>query len=390
MALRLTYWGVFESNYPRNRMFIDELGRLDDVSVRVCHVPLFEKDIDKSRSYFSLGNLVRKGLNLALAYLKLSRWYFKLRRDTDVWMCGYIGQTDVIALQLLKRVMWDKTPLVFNPLVSVYDTIVLDRQKYRPGSLMAKLFYWQDALAFRLADHILIDTRKHAAFLQETFGLSEDKVSVVPVAAERLFFPETPQFNPGVATELKVQLIGKFIPLHGLPFVLEAADILRHENIRFQLVGGGQLEDDVRADIKKRALTTVEIHPWVPYATLPGLIAGAHVSLGIFDPGSKSQRVIPNKVYQSLAMGNLTITADSPAMRELSQVEDLLFLVQPGSGEALAAKIMDVFKHYTTYKDRTKFIAQYMRKHYHPTVIAQQVRQILQDQVSPGLTTETD
>jgi hypothetical protein len=62
MALRLTYWGVFESNYPRNRMFIDELGRLDDVSVRVCHVPLFEKDIDKSRSYFSLGNLVRKGL----------------------------------------------------------------------------------------------------------------------------------------------------------------------------------------------------------------------------------------------------------------------------------------------------------------------------------------
>jgi glycosyltransferase involved in cell wall biosynthesis len=72
---------------------------------------------------------------------------------------------------------------------------------------------------------------------------------------------------------------------------------------------------------------------------IPGYMASAQIILGIFGDTNKTRRVIPNKVYEAMAMGKCTITADTPAVRELEGSSEALSLVPVANAEALAEAI---------------------------------------------------
>ena len=72
-------------------------------------------------------------------------------------------------------------------------------------------------------------------------------------------------------------------------------------------------------------------------------IAQADVCLGIFGDTQKTQRVIPNKVYECLAMRKPVITADTSAIRELFGDDDMM-LVKTADSESLAAAILHLKK----------------------------------------------
>jgi glycosyltransferase involved in cell wall biosynthesis len=105
------------------------------------------------------------------------------------------------------------------------------------------------------------------------------------------------------------------------------------------VIGSGQLESTVeqfalRVDPKRF------IHRrWVAYPRLPNRIAQANCVLGIFGTTPKAGRVIPNKVYQAMAMGAPIITRDSPAVRKVLTDGESALLVQPGDPEALARAV---------------------------------------------------
>lgn len=58
---------------------------------------------------------------------------------------------------------------------------------------------------------------------------------------------------------------------------------------------------------------------------LPNMIAKADVCLGIFGSTEKTNRVIPNKVFESIAMKKTVLTADTPAVRELFNDDEIAF-----------------------------------------------------------------
>ena len=72
---------------------------------------------------------------------------------------------------------------------------------------------------------------------------------------------------------------------------------------------------------------------------LIGEIDNSDVCLGIFGDTPKTSLVIPNKVYEALAMARPVITADTPAIRELFDENDML-LVKPADPESLAEGIL--------------------------------------------------
>ena len=83
--------------------------------------------------------------------------------------------------------------------------------------------------------------------------------------------------------------------------------------------------------------SNVELPGRVPLQEMPREIAAASLCLGIFGTSAKAARVVPNKVFECLAVGRPIVTADTPAIRDALQGQ--VAVVPAGAPEALAREI---------------------------------------------------
>ncbi len=254
-------------------------------------------------------------LRLARAELRLLR---RASKRYDAVIVGYPGHFDLPAARRAAR----GAPVLFNPLVSLADTLVSDRARFRTGSLAARALSFVDRRALRAADVVVADTEQHARFFADLADLERVEVCFVG-AEERVFRPG----SFGAFTH--ALFVGKLIPLHGLETILDAARLA--PELPFRIVGTGQL-DEVMANRP----ANVEWVSWVEYERLGGELHAAGAALGIFGSSEKAARVIPNKAFQALACATPLVTADTPAARELLVDGESALLVPPGDAQALA------------------------------------------------------
>jgi len=284
--------------------------RAADVEVVEEHVAVW----DDLREGWSAGPV--RALKLAAAEARL---FARRPHRVDAIVVGYPGHADLPAARRAAR----GRPVVFNPLVSLADTLVGDRGRFRAGSLAARALERIDRHAFRSADLVVADTDAHAHFLGQLTGRGDIAVAFVG-AEDRIFTPGWQAHEPFTAL-----FVGKLIPLQGVETILAAARAA--PEIAFRIVGSGQFEP-----LLAQRPPNVEHVPWVEYELLPGEIRAAGCALGIFGTTAKAQRVIPNKAFQALACGAPLITADTPAARELLVDGESALLVPPGDADALA------------------------------------------------------
>ncbi len=307
--MRVLYFGTYERDYPRNAQVIACL-RGAGVDVAERHVSVWEGREHK----FAAG--IGSAARLAVAEAEL--WARRPEPSFDAIIVGYPGHLDMTAARRAAR----GKPVILNPLVSLADTLVDDRGRFKPGSLPARVLRGIDRAAFRKADVVAADTEAHASLFRE---LGARRVEVCLVGAEERIF------GPGWTGGGPFLFVGKLIPLHGLETILAAAALVDHP---FRVVGSGQLEP-----LLARRSANVDWVPWVAYDELPRELHVASAALGIFGTSAKAARVIPNKAFQALACGTPLVTADTPAARELLVDGESALLVPPGDAEALAAAL---------------------------------------------------
>ena len=312
--MRVLYFGTYERDYPRNAQVISSL-RGAGVEVVERHVGVWEG----RRQTWSLGP--GAALRLAAAEVRL------LARPPgrfDAVVVGYPGHLDLPAAKWVAC----GRPVVFNPLVSLSETLIEDRGRFAAGSPAGRLLRWIDRSALRRADLVVADTAASARALAELAGLPPERVKVCFVGAEeRLFRPGWEQ-----PARFGALFVGKLIPLHGLATILAAARLA--PELPFTIVGSGQLDALVASPPPN-----VERVDWVDYERLPDRLRVAGCALGIFGTSAKGQRVIPNKVFQALACGTPVVTADTPGARELLRDGESALLVPPGDAHALAGAL---------------------------------------------------
>ena len=137
--MRVLYFGTYERDYPRNAQVISSL-RLAGVDVIERHASVWER----RRHKWSLG--VGAALRVAGAETRLL--FGRGRSDFDAVIVGYPGHFDMPAARRLAG----RRPLVFNPLVSLFDTLVEDRGRFKQGTAGAGVLRQVDRIAFRRAD----------------------------------------------------------------------------------------------------------------------------------------------------------------------------------------------------------------------------------------------
>jgi len=227
---------------------------------------------------------------------------------------------------------------------SLYDTAVIDRNLYKKKSLPARLLYGVEWLASRLADVPFLDTKAHAEYFADLYHLPRGRIAHVPVGVESENFSRPSQQCAlwDGSRPMEVLFYGQFIPLHGLDTLVDAIALWEKSPpfpIQWTIVGRGQESTQIDARIKSlmpsRRLSQIRRIPWIAYDQLFQTITEADLCCGIFGTSEKANRVIPNKVYQILAMSKPLITGDTAAIREIVRPGPAVELVTPGDPVAL-------------------------------------------------------
>lgn len=351
--MRVAYIGRYQTKekFPRNQIIISAL-RLQGIVVDECRL-----SHHWSRRW--------------LAYLRYGHQLSK----ADVLIVGAPAHVDMFVAKFWSFVLG--RPLVFDPLISLYDTYVNDRKVFAIGSIQARWLRWLDQITMNGADLVLADTQANAQYYAQTLGVLSP-ITVIPVGTDMHLFTASGKKESSTFT---AYYHGRFIPLHGVEVIVEAARLLKAEPIRFVLVGDGSQRKAIEALIKKYDLTNIELQPAVTYDQLPKSMAQADVFLvGPFGGSSKADRVIPNKLYEALAMKLPAIVVETPAMQELFDHSQLLF-IQDKSPQTLASALQSAMGDTAGLKALARAGYAHVNQVASPTAIGQRLQLILGEMI---------
>lgn len=347
--MRVCYFGIYNSGYSRNRILISGLRR-NQIEVAEC----------------------ASQKKWVLKYLDLIWKHYKMRDRYDVMIVGYPGYQAAILAKFLTS-----KPIILDAFTSLYDSMVCDRGLARPHSLRGRYYWFLDWLSMKSADIVLFDTQEHIRYASKEFGIAEKKFRKIWIGAlTDIFYPTTP--SKEASEFFFVLFFGSFIPLQGVGYIIRAAKILEKENMRFVFIGNGQTKPEMLKLAEELNPGNIVFQDLLSQDALRFKIAEADICLGIFGNTDKTERVIPNKVYECLAMKKPVITADTPAARELLGGEDVFF-VKPADSVSLAAGILRL-------KNDKKAMERIARNGYDtfianatPRILGKELRRIIND-----------
>lgn len=251
------------------------------------------------------------------------------RKDYDLSFIGFAPQ---LVLPFFRRLR--EKPVIEDFFISLYDTFVQDRKKFRPGSLPAKLLKKLDEKTLSLGDRVITDTRAHADYFIRELGCSPEKTEVLYLEADsEIYHPMKAVRESGAP--FRVLYFGSILPLQGVDVVLDAVRLFRDDpDFAFEVIGPVP-EKQIPAQDN---LTCI---PWLSQEELAAHIARADLCLaGHFSADiDKAKRTIPGKAYIFRAMEKPMILGDTPANHELFTEGSMTVFVPLGNPAALAETI---------------------------------------------------
>ena len=260
--------------------------------------------------------------------------------DIDVTFVGFAPQ---LVVPFFKSKL-KKRQLFIDFFISVYDTMIMDRKKFKDGGVIAKLCHSLDESTLKRADYVVCDTKAHGQFFAEEFKQPEDKFFVYYLHAdESIYHPmEGLESDAGRGSIKKVLYFGSILNLQGVDVILDALkEFAEDDRVSFEIIG--PISDKMQKPIQPN-VTYID---WLSQEDLAKHIATADLCLAGHFSGDimKAKRTIPGKAYIYEAMEKPMILGDGMANHELFTADERHIFVEMGNPKALANAIKDYFEY---------------------------------------------
>jgi glycosyltransferase involved in cell wall biosynthesis len=313
---------------------------------KICYIQSYRlpdyvrsKSLLKALSRMS-GTVVLEAVNSSRGWKRYAETLVRLIRcrfgeRPDFYVLGFRGYEIFWIVRLLTA----GSVLVLDHMMSPYDSLLNERKAFRKGSLLDKFTYGYERGILRSSDIVLTDTESHRRYFAELFGIPPEKIVAVPVGTDEDLFRPRPGIRTNENGTLDVFFYGSFLPLHGVPVILEAARLLQGKPVRFT-IAGGKGPGAVPLQGIRSSLPNVTHRGWVPYEELPDMAARADLCLGgPFGNTGQAKRVITGKTFQFLAMGKPVVVGRCTDNQGFEDRRNCLLGPQ-GSGEELAGAVL--------------------------------------------------
>lgn len=253
----------------------------------------------------------------------LEIWFkllFARIQDVD---CVFVGFSPQLILPFFKWKIRKKT-IVIDFFISVYDTLIHDRKKFKDKGIIAKICHRLDSITLNWANHVVTDTKADARYFIEEFKGDEVKFETLYLEADKtIYYPREQEKRDELKDKFVVLYFGSILPLQGVDVVLKTVESLKDDkSIYFQIIG------PIPEKYSKPIQENVEYINWLSQEDLAKYIANADLCLAGHFSGDidKARRTIPGKAYIYAAMGKKMILGDNEANKELFEgKKDILF-----------------------------------------------------------------
>lgn len=238
-----------------------------------------------------------------------------------------------------------KKVIIEDFFISLYDTMINDRKKFKSSSLIGKILLYLDRITLKRADEIIVDTHAHGNYFVKELGADKSKINVMYLMADSsIYYPRTVKKSKELNNKFLVLYFGSILPLQGIEVILQCIEKMKDiESVIFQIIGPVPKE---YMD-KYKTYKNVVFIPWLSQKALAEKIAAADLCLaGHFNNSiEKALRTIPGKAYIYDAMEKPMILGDNPANHELFKEDnDNYYYVEMGSSDKLKEKILYVME----------------------------------------------
>ncbi len=260
----------------------------------------------------------------------------RFRTRPDAYVITFRGY-EMLLYMILTLV---RKPIIFDELVNfeewMYENNVL-KQNTGLSKLFNKFYGWQ----LRRCRVVLADTQAHAEYSSSLSGVPLDRYVVIPVGTDESVFQKEKLPEIRKKTDpFEVVYVGAMKRLHGLTYVLEAAEALKGDKrISFTIIGGKEKAKLACEEaVQKGARVTYK--PWVNFVDLPKIVASAGINLsGPFGNTLQSQYVITGKTFHFLAAGVAALVGKNKVQDGFKDKENCL-LVSQADGKAIKNAIV--------------------------------------------------
>jgi glycosyltransferase involved in cell wall biosynthesis len=215
----------------------------------------------------------------------------------------------------------------------MWPRVLVDMGQLTKGSPVYKVLAGLESLLYRRANRIVVLAEGVASSLADA-GISPDKITVIPNAADPAFFDTdmTREQTRAVFGFDRVTFVytGAHGPANGLHQLLEAASTISDADLEIVLVGDGLSRPELIDQAGSLGLTNVRFLEPIPKSQIPQLLRAADVGVHcLADVPLFHYGVSPNKVFDYMAAGRPVLTNTPGDVAALVERADSGIAVSP-------------------------------------------------------------
>ena len=217
------------------------------------------------------------------------------------------------------------------------------------GNWIIKILEKLELFLYRQADLIISVTNSFKLELQNR-GVSARKIKVVLNGVDLSKYKPLPEKDKAFSEKygLQSKFVAGYIGTHGLAHsldsIIEAAELLKAEDdVRILFVGGGADRERLEKLVEIRDLSNVVMIPRQPKENMQKIWSLCDVSLVSLKDTPLFSKVIPSKIFESMAMKlPIIISVPEGESTEIVRKEKLGFIIPPENPDRLAEALLNI------------------------------------------------
>lgn len=206
-------------------------------------------------------------------------------------------------------------------------------------SIIYKYFHYVSKKIYRQMDKILITSRMFSGYLEEQFGIPDEKIEYLPQYAEGIFEEIPARKEDG---KFNFMFAGNIGSIQSVETVIKTAEILKEDPVIFHIVGSGTDLERLQEIGKK--MKNVVFYGRRPIEEMPEFYAKADAMLVTLAADPFLSLTLPGKVQSYMAVGKPIIGAIDGEARFVIEDAKCGFCGKSENAEELAENIKKFIK----------------------------------------------